>query len=676
MGQSCARGGRRKWIAVIAATLSVLAVGLPNDPARATAVVGDPGEDSLLVRFKPAVAGAAASAALDRAGAEVGEQVGATGFVQISTGGQPAEEVRRQLLASGLVETVEPNLKRKAFAVPSDPLYSDYQASYLSAVGLPRAWDMTTGSDNLVLAVIDSGVDRNHPDLRDRLLTGRDIVNRDFDPTDDAGHGTMVSGVAGARTNNGSGVAGATWRGRILPVKVLDANGVAYDDDIAEGIIWAVKEGADVINLSLGGPETGLPGRCPTILQDAVNYATTRNVVVVSAAGNLATGDPIEPHYPAACDGVIAVGATDQSNNLAYFSNSGSWVDLVAPGVDLTTTAPTSGPADYLTVTGTSFAAPLVAGAALLLRAADPAATAATIADRLRRSARDLGTPGFDARFGAGLLDAAAALRLSSAAGSGGGTGTQVRSGYWTVAADGRVYDFGDASLLGDAAGMLLQPAVDLEPAPAGTGYWIVDRHGAVFTFGTAAYHGGLTASSLRPGETVTSLSSTPDGAGYWLVTTAGRVFRFGSAQAFGDLATVTLNAPVLDSIPTPSGNGYYMVAADGGIFTFGDALYAGSTGGMTLNAPVQSLVPDPDGTGYWLVASDGGVFSFAAGFRGSLGGTPLNKPVTGMVPYGDGYLMVAEDGGIFNFSNLPFSGSLGGVVLTSPIVAVASLPR
>ncbi|MGH9036440.1 MAG: S8 family serine peptidase, partial [Acidimicrobiia bacterium] len=374
--------GRRRWMTVIAAALSALAVGLPTAPAKATAVATDPGADSLLVRFKPAVAGAAASAALDRAGAEVGEQVGATGFLEISTDGQRAEEVRRRLLASGLVDTVEPNRTRRALSVPSDPLYSSYQSPYLSAAGLPRAWDVTTGSDSLVLAVIDSGIDRDHPDLAGRLLTGRDIVNRDLDPTDDEGHGTMVTGVAGARTNNGAGVAGITWKGRILPIKVLDAEGVALDNDIAAGITWAVDQGADVINLSLGGPGAS------SVLQAAVNYAIARDVVVVSAAGNLRPGiDPVEPHYPAACDGVIAVGATDGSNNLAAFSNYGSWVDLVAPGVDIYTTNRASGPAEaYAKVAGTSFAAPIVAGAALLLRAADPSASVATIADRLRRS--------------------------------------------------------------------------------------------------------------------------------------------------------------------------------------------------------------------------------------------------------------------------------------------------
>jgi len=674
MRERNAPSGRRRYIAAVAAVLSALVIGLPAASAKATAAAADPGAGSLLVRFKPKVADAAAGEALDRAGAKAGEPVGRTGFLEIATDGHRAEDVRRRLFESGLVDTVEPNRARRASAVPSDLLYSSHQASYLSAVGLPRAWDMTTGSDNLVLAVIDSGVDRDHPDLAGRLLSGRDIVNRDSDPSDDEGHGTMVSGVAAARSNNGAGVAGVTWKGRVLPIKVLDRDGIALDNDIAAGITWAVDQGADVINLSLGGPGAS------SVLQAAVNYATARDVVVVSAAGNLRPGiDPVEPHYPAACDGVIAVGATDGSNNLASFSNFGSWVDLVAPGVDITTTAAASGATEaYVTVAGTSFAAPLVAGAALLLRAADPSAPVAVIADRLRRSARDLGAAGFDARFGAGLLDAGAALRLSSAAGSTGGVGSQVLSGYWTVSADGRVYDFGNATMHGEAYG-LLQPsavAVDLEAAPGGAGYWIVDQHGAVFTFGIAEYHGGLKSTDLRPGETVTSLSSTPGGAGYWLFTTTGRVFRFGNAQLFGDLAAVPLNAPILDSVPTPTGNGYYMVGADGGIFAFGDARFAGSTGNMRLNAPVQSLVPDPDGRGYWLVASDGGVFAFDAGFRGSLGGTPLNKPVTGMVAFGDGYLMVGEDGGIFNFSNLPFSGSLGGTFLTSPVVAVASLPR
>ncbi len=248
--------------------------------------------------------------------------------------------------------------------------------------------------------------------------------------------------------------------------------------------------------------------------------------------------------------------------------------------------------------------------------------------------------------------------------------------GYWMLSADGTVYPFGGAVNLGDAKPHLAgHQAVDLEPTPDYGGYWIVDDIGRVFGFGNAkATPGNVDAGALRPGEKVTSISSTLTGAGYWIFTSHGRVFAKGDATHFGDMAGTTLNGPVLDSIPTPTGEGYYMVGSDGGIFAFGDAEFAGSMGGKPLNAPVQSLVPDPDGAGYWLVASDGGIFAFDADFHGSMGATKLNKPVTGMVAFGDAYLMVGEDGGIFNFSDRPFYGSLGARPPASPIVSVAIL--
>ncbi|MGH9041319.1 MAG: hypothetical protein ACRDZ3_13925 [Acidimicrobiia bacterium] len=254
-------------------------------------------------------------------------------------------------------------------------------------------------------------------------------------------------------------------------------------------------------------------------------------------------------------------------------------------------------------------------------------------------------------------------------AGASAGTG---RTGYWMAGSDGSVYAFGDARDLGRPAARLGPvTAVDLEPSPSGDGYWVVDRAGRVHTFGDATQLGDL-AAALRPGESVSSLSATLSGAGYWIFTSQGRVFPVGDAVSYGDLAATSLNGPVLDSIVTPSGRGYYMVASDGGIFAFGDALFRGSMGGTPLNAPVQSLVPDPDGTGYWLVASDGGVFAFEAPFLGSLGGQRLNRPITGMVAFGNGYLMVGEDGGVFNFSDRAFLGSLGATPPAAPIVSVA----
>ncbi len=250
-----------------------------------------------------------------------------------------------------------------------------------------------------------------------------------------------------------------------------------------------------------------------------------------------------------------------------------------------------------------------------------------------------------------------------------------VRSGYWALGSDGRVYAFGDAAALGGPASLGSATAVHLEPTPSGGGYWVVDLRGRVYPYGDAADFGRVDEAKLDTGETVTSLSASPTGQGYWIFTTRGRVLPFGDAGFLGDMAQIRLNAPVVSSRPTRSGKGYYMVAADGGIFTFGDAAFLGSMGGSRLDSPVRSLVPDPDGTGYWLVAGDGGIFAFQAGFRGSLGGVRLNRPVSGMVPYGNGYLMVAEDGGVVNFSDRPFSGSLGANPPAHPVISVGALP-
>ncbi|HYH50024.1 MAG TPA: Ig-like domain-containing protein [Acidimicrobiia bacterium] len=244
--------------------------------------------------------------------------------------------------------------------------------------------------------------------------------------------------------------------------------------------------------------------------------------------------------------------------------------------------------------------------------------------------------------------------------------------GYWMLGRDGKVYNFGEAARLGDPSAHLSSGAsfVDLEPTPSGDGYWVADNQGRLYAYNATQF---ANVTDLARGEEVTSVSSTKGGKGLWVFTNRGRVIVRGDAKHHGDMAGVTLNGPVLDSIIAPDRGGYYMVASDGGVFSFGTARFEGSMGGQRLNAPVQSLVPDPDGSGYWLVASDGGVFSFAAAFRGSTGSTRLNKPMTGMVPYGTGYLMVAEDGGIFDFSpDKDFLGSLGNNPPAVPIVSVA----
>jgi hypothetical protein len=271
-----------------------------------------------------------------------------------------------------------------------------------------------------------------------------------------------------------------------------------------------------------------------------------------------------------------------------------------------------------------------------------------------------------------------ARIGVPSEGGSALGTlfGEALDVGYLMVASNGKVYPFGGAEDLGSPATTRAVPAVDIEASPRGlSSYWVVDSLGRVSSYGPGQTNNG-NAIGLQPGETVTSMSATRRGQGYWLFTTKGRVLPMGDAPFLGDMSGITLNGPVLDSIPTPSGNGYYMVASDGGVFTFGDAAFAGSMGAAKLNAPVQSLVPDADGVGYWLVASDGGIFAFDAEFYGSMGATRLNKPVTGMVgsSTGKGYMMVAEDGGIFTFGDVAFRGSLGASPPPFPITSVTPL--
>jgi subtilisin family serine protease len=552
---------------------------------------------------------------------------------------------------------------------------------------------------SVTVAVLDSGVDGSHEDLAGAVLTGWDaIAERPGADTDPYGHGTHVAGIVAALAGNGLGGRGAAAGVRILPVRVLDSDGSGWSSTIADGIRWAADHGADVINLSLGGTVPSAAYRA------AIDYAVNdRGVVVVAAAGNeYESGNPVE--YPAADPDAIAVGASTSTGGRASFSNTGAYVDLAAPGTSILAPCPTgtvvcSASTRYSRLSGTSMAAPFVAAAAALLRAARPGASIGQIRDWLSLTATDAGAPGRDDEFGAGVVDP---LRALAAAGgsTGGGDGPVLGpasspgssspsaggqrpgdsagtagAGYWMVGTDGAVYNFGNAPELGDAA-VGAAAAVDLEPTRSGQGYWVVDDTGRVFAFGDAASHGNVAAGDLDAGERVTSLSATPSGDGYWVFTTRGRVVAFGDAVFLGDVHTEALNGEVLDSVPTPSGDGYYLVAADGGIFAFGDARFAGSMGGRRLNAPVESLVPDPDGSGYWLVAADGGIFAFDAGFHGSMGGQRLNRPITGMVPYGTGYLMVGEDGGIFAFSNLPFAGSLAAHPPTHPITAVAAAAR
>jgi subtilisin family serine protease len=267
-----------------------------------------------------------------------------------------------------------------------------------------QAWaNCQQGSPTVVVAVVDGGVDLTHPDLAANLLPGYNFVENNPVPQDDNGHGTHVAGIIAAGLN-GLGVVGVAPKVSILPVRVM-SDGSGSNSTIAAGIRWAADR-AQIINLSLGGPSSS------RVLQDAINYAIqTKGRLVIAAAGNAATtGNQTE--YPAAFPGVIAVAAVDQNGQHAYFSNTGSYVALSAPGINILSTVLNGG---YGLKSGTSMASPHVAGLAGLFWSRFPTDTAGQIAALMENTAVDQGDPGWDPVYGYGLIDAFPAGSLSQA---------------------------------------------------------------------------------------------------------------------------------------------------------------------------------------------------------------------------------------------------------------------
>jgi thermitase len=408
----------------------------PGLGAQASAGVGQALPGELLVRVDPAIGALPRHLMISVGGQEEG-QLGELGVVRVRLReGLSVEKALQLYNRLPGVDYAEPNYRLKAEFVPNDPYYTA-QRWYYNLTEAPEAWDVEQGEPSVIVAVLDSGVDITHPDLREQIWRnpGEGVPNGIDDDgngciddvhgcnfvepeaadascgpqpispsnqvTDDSGHGTFVAGIIGATGNNGVGVIGGAPGVTLLPVKVLDCTGAGTTADAAAGILYAAHMGAQVINLSFGGPDSS------ETLLDAVTTATeTYGAVVVAATGNQGTEGVT---YPARYGNAIAVGASDRNSPdaRAPFSNWGPEVSVVAPGVDLVSTVPQAlcdggwfcpGGQPYSVASGTSFASAQVAALAALIRSHSPALTTREIQFIIRATALPLpddATPGW-----------------------------------------------------------------------------------------------------------------------------------------------------------------------------------------------------------------------------------------------------------------------------------------
>jgi len=379
---------------------SVSAVGAVGPSGAAEPRPGAFALGRILVKFRPGAA-AGERAEVHRAlGGRVLEEIAAIGVEVVSVPAGAELALVAAYARNPLVEYAE--LDHVAYAVgePNDP-YFDRQWGLSNGndadIDAPEAWDLTRGSDSVLIAILDTGIDQDHEDLAGKLAGSKNFT-RSRTVDDRYGHGTHVAGVAAAATNNGKGVAGVGYDSRLLNVKVLDDTGSGYYSWIAKGITWAADNGGKVINMSLGGSAQS------RMLEEAVNYAWGKGVVLVAAAGNGGSSDPL---YPAYYENCIAVAATDSSDQKASWSSYGAWVDVAAPGVSIFSTVPNHTSTlfgrvepPYAYGSGTSMATPHVAGVAALVWATSYGTSNASVRYQIEMTADKIAGTGTYWRYG------------------------------------------------------------------------------------------------------------------------------------------------------------------------------------------------------------------------------------------------------------------------------------
>lgn len=372
--------------------LTVLLAGMAMSLPTAALAQGQPEwvADELLVTVRPGVSRGKAEGLYRSQGAALIDEIHQINTHLIRVPPQALEKVELALSRRPEVEFVQKNRLHAPNLTPNDPQYSSQW--HLTKIMAPQAWDYLEGTPEVTIAILDSGVDGTHPDLAPNLVPGYNCYNNNNDTSDVYGHGTKVAGGAAAITDNGTGVASPAYQAFIMPIRVTDTSGWAYDSTLSKGLTWAADRGARVMNMSFRGvAESGT-------ITSAAQYAVKKGAVVVAAAGNTGVEEstPENPY-------MISVSATDPYDRLSGFSSRGSYVDLAAPGSAILTTVRGGG---YGFVSGTSISSPITAGVVAAMLSANPALTPAEVESILESTAEDLGTPGYDTSFGFGRVNA------------------------------------------------------------------------------------------------------------------------------------------------------------------------------------------------------------------------------------------------------------------------------
>ncbi|UCF32770.1 MAG: S8 family serine peptidase [Phycisphaerales bacterium] len=368
-----------------------------EDPALA-ALPTVPNE--LLVQIFPGADPDGLAALYDRVGVQVDQTIPEIDLTVLRVEPEELESAAQQLASSGLLENLQRNYVYGASLVPDDPQYG--LQAHLPQIDAPQAWEQTIGSEDMLIALVDTGVQPDHPDLADRIVGGWNVYDHNSDFGDGMGHGTAVAGVIAAVADNDLGVTGVTWSNPVLAIRAADEEGTSTSRHLAAGILYAVGQGARLINISFA------PLQSNSIVKSAAVNAANRGSLVIMSAGN--TGQT----YPAiGYDQSLFVGAITATDRLASFSDKGPFVDLVAPGSAIRSTALNGG---YRLNSGTSFSAPIVTGVAALAWSVNPNLSPSLIRDILASTAKDLGIRGEDDSYGHGAVQAAVAVKAATEA--------------------------------------------------------------------------------------------------------------------------------------------------------------------------------------------------------------------------------------------------------------------